>query len=226
VLTLTAGRSLLNRTPDPAPVAEDFARDLAERSVNPQMLINPAAADEAATLLYDAVKNLGASPTFRLRGPPAPVEPVADEEPTTRRATAVLDVDWPLRSGAWRYGVEVPLEYSDDAQTWKIAWTPSVLHPRLRDNQSLQLRTVVPQRGPILSSDGDRCSRLARLCPYWCSRAVSRTWTRSCRCSMRPCRTSAAWSWPRESLPLHWLPAGCSGATWNAPATASGCSLS
>ena len=155
VLALTAGCSLLNRTPDPAPVAEDFARDLAERSVNPQMLTNPAAADEADILLDDAVENLGAPPTFHLREPPALIEPLADEEPTTRRATAVLDVEWPLRSGAWRYGVDVPLEYSDDAQAWKIAWTPSVLHPRLRDNQSLQLRTVVPQRGPILSSDGD-----------------------------------------------------------------------
>jgi cell division protein FtsI/penicillin-binding protein 2 len=69
-------------------------------------------------------------------------------------ATAAFDVTADLGIGdpTWNYTGEMPLEWGPDG--WRIAWSSSVIHPDLSDNERLAVSYEQPERGQILDREG------------------------------------------------------------------------
>jgi cell division protein FtsI/penicillin-binding protein 2 len=153
LLVLTSACGLFDRTPDPGPTVQMFVQNLRGGSVDPATLVDPGLARRAERLLAQTSEDLGTPPQFPLAGP-VEVHTPADETLDDPRplATARLRLRWRLPYAAWAYDTALPLRLIDGR--WKIAWTPAVLHPDLREGQSLALRWTTPTRGPILSADG------------------------------------------------------------------------
>lgn len=150
LLVGASGCGLLDRTPDPQPVAEAFVSSLREGRVDRARLARPGDATAAEELVAQVTDELTTAPTVGVIGPVG----IADEGPT---AAAHLRLSWELPTGTWAYDARLPLVLVDDA--WKVDWSPRILHPRLGDGRSLRLRTTAPERGPILSADGRRLFR-------------------------------------------------------------------
>lgn len=69
-------------------------------------------------------------------------------------ATAKLVVDWPLGADQhWRYDTSVKLRKQDEE--WRIRWTPTVLHPKLRDGDLINVSRTLGQRGQILDDSDE-----------------------------------------------------------------------
>lgn len=69
-------------------------------------------------------------------------------------ATATYTLTWDLgRNRRWAYPSQ--LELRSVADQWKVHWTPTVLHPRLAEQQSLALREDQPALAPVLDRDGE-----------------------------------------------------------------------
>lgn len=70
-----------------------------------------------------------------------------------RPTKARFDATWDFGQGrAWKYQGEMELVEADDG--WKVRWTPSVLHPQLRGEQSLAFKEQQSQPAPVLDRDG------------------------------------------------------------------------
>lgn len=69
------------------------------------------------------------------------------------RGRASLDMNWELGQGrAWQYRSDVEVVDTDEGN--KVRWTPSVIHPKLRAEQSLSLVDQPPEAKPILAAGG------------------------------------------------------------------------
>ncbi|WP_420809042.1 penicillin-binding transpeptidase domain-containing protein [Amycolatopsis suaedae] len=69
-------------------------------------------------------------------------------------ATARYRLDWRLPHGrTWSYDGDAQLTSADGR--WRVRWQPSVLHPRLAQQQEITLRTQQPDRAPVLDRDGE-----------------------------------------------------------------------
>lgn len=156
LLSVTGGCALLDRPPDPQPVAEAFAADLRDGRVDAGALRRPRDAATATALLDDVTDELTTSPVVGVIGP---VDSGADGSDGGARPTAAahLRFSWELPTGTWAYDARLPLVLLDDG--WRVDWAPRIVHPRLRTGRSLRLRTTAPERGPILSGDGRRLFR-------------------------------------------------------------------
>ncbi|MFV2038631.1 MAG: NTF2-like N-terminal transpeptidase domain-containing protein, partial [Acidimicrobiales bacterium] len=70
-----------------------------------------------------------------------------------RRATAEIAVTLGLdRLGEWTYPSTV--ELVEVGSRWSVEWSPSTVHPALRDGRTFQRLRVWPQRGRLLAWDG------------------------------------------------------------------------
>ncbi|MBW8827071.1 MAG: hypothetical protein JF603_12100 [Acidobacteria bacterium] len=75
------------------------------------------------------------------------------------RATVPFDVSIDLAGlGTWRYEGSLPLakveRRGDDGKRWRVAWSPSVLHPALTASTQVSRVLTWPDRAPILDGDG------------------------------------------------------------------------
>lgn len=150
LLAGACGCTLLDRTPDPQPIAEAFVSDLRDGRVDEADLVRPGDADAAVELLAGVTDELATSPSVGVIGPVEVAEDTGDD--ARPAAVAHLRLSWELPTGTWAYDARLPLILLDDG--WKVDWSPSVLHPRLGDGRALRMRTSVPERGPILSGGG------------------------------------------------------------------------
>jgi cell division protein FtsI/penicillin-binding protein 2 len=76
-------------------------------------------------------------------------------EPAVKNDTATgkVDVTWKVAKGVdWKYQTTVPLKQVD--KQWRIVWSPGVIHPQLRDGDTLNARALPAQRGNILDGAG------------------------------------------------------------------------
>ncbi len=79
--------------------------------------------------------------------------------PGTEQATAQATVTWQLDSThTWTYDTAIPLQgrprKDGNGTTWRVAWTPAVVHPSLTGPGVLRTRRITPVRGDILGPDG------------------------------------------------------------------------
>ncbi|HET9143545.1 penicillin-binding transpeptidase domain-containing protein [Actinophytocola sp.] len=76
----------------------------------------------------------------------------APEDAST--ATAFYTLNWDLGSNRkWSYQAQAELRRSDE--TWRVHWTPTVLHPKLAEQQSIALQVQQPTLAPVLDRDGE-----------------------------------------------------------------------
>ncbi len=69
------------------------------------------------------------------------------------RAHARVRLRWNVPGiGPYAYDVRVPLRKVDDE--WKVRWTVTLVHPKLRDNERLGTTRELPERAPILDRAG------------------------------------------------------------------------
>jgi cell division protein FtsI/penicillin-binding protein 2 len=73
------------------------------------------------------------------------------------RAASDLEVVWTFPSDfEWSYATRVDLERTgSDDPMWKVAWTPSTVHPQLAARERLSALRRPPSRGDIVDADGD-----------------------------------------------------------------------
>lgn len=68
-------------------------------------------------------------------------------------AKAQFSMNWDLgRNRHWTYSGE--FELRKDGDNWKVHWAPSVIHPKLAEQQSIQVIDQQPALAPVLDRDG------------------------------------------------------------------------
>ncbi|MFB9569409.1 penicillin-binding transpeptidase domain-containing protein [Saccharopolyspora hordei] len=90
----------------------------------------------------------------------ASVREVTEDQQGT--PTATFDLTWDLGAGrVWEYPSRLQLVEGDEG--WKVRWAPSVLHPDLRDGQTLAFREQRPDPAPVRDRDGTEVMRPEQL---------------------------------------------------------------
>lgn len=96
--------------------------------------------------LSDAKLQLdAASFRFRIKR----IEVTGDES----RAEFGVEVDLGDNNPLWTYDSVLPLHLDDGV--WKVKWSPSVLHPQLKEGQRFAVKTEPKPRQPVLDRSGD-----------------------------------------------------------------------
>lgn len=71
-----------------------------------------------------------------------------------RRATSTFRVRMWLDGIGRRWTYQGHMQLRRRNGTWKVVWSPSVIHPQLRAGQELAVVTHLPRRAPVVGSDG------------------------------------------------------------------------
>ncbi|GII00996.1 penicillin-binding protein [Planobispora takensis] len=77
------------------------------------------------------------------------------------QADFAAEVDLGENNPLWEYDGKLPLHLVDGR--WKVRWSPSVLHPRLREGQRFAVDVDPESRHPIVDYTGDALQELASL---------------------------------------------------------------
>ncbi len=83
-----------------------------------------------------------------------PTVTVGDIEysPTDPSARATLTFAYAIGQEGWTYETVAPLELVDD--TWRIDWTPTIIHPQLTSDSRLRHQRTLPRRAAINDNKG------------------------------------------------------------------------
>lgn len=133
------------KQPDsPAQVAQSFVN---------KAFTDPTAAGQLTDAPDQAIKVLAATKsgmeTSAYQAGLAPVQPPAADATTTEIAASVT---WTMPNSALlKYDIKIPLHRTAD--TWKIHWTPAVIHPQLTEGATLVYRKALAD-GALLGRDG------------------------------------------------------------------------
>jgi cell division protein FtsI/penicillin-binding protein 2 len=69
-------------------------------------------------------------------------------------AKATFNATWDLgRNRRWTYSGELELRNENDK--WRVHWAPSVIHPKLAEQQSITVQDLTPTFAPVLDRDGE-----------------------------------------------------------------------
>lgn len=69
-------------------------------------------------------------------------------------AKAEYSMTWDLgRNRKWTY--TATLELLKNGDDWRVHWTPSAIHPRLAEQQSITVQDIQPTLAPVLDRDGE-----------------------------------------------------------------------
>lgn len=145
MLAPLAGCGMINSGPSAHDVAAAFVTSFAsgDNAAAAARTDNPAAARK----LLD---------TTRAKLKPKSVSVSLGEVPEPQNdgpARASYDVTWDFGSGRiWTYRDAMQLVNGDKG--WQVRWSPSVIHPRLGAQQSLEFRETRPNPAPVLDRDG------------------------------------------------------------------------
>ena len=135
--------------PTPEPVAAALAAGLTSGDLN--AVVFDGATPAAAT---DSVRNaVGALSSITRTVTVESVTRVADD---ANSATAKLRWTWNLTGadGAWAYSVDAKLARAAD-QSWHVAWSPTLVEPKLTATERLALERRQAARGSILGANGE-----------------------------------------------------------------------
>jgi hypothetical protein len=130
--------------PRPADTAVAFAAAWAEQDYD--AMAEVATGDGVAEDYAAVAENLGVEAADITLG-----DTVGEGDTATAPFTAVLSLS---NAGDWTYEGELPLRR--DGGEWRVAYTPSVLHPDLGEGQTLVRANEWGERGHILAGDGSR----------------------------------------------------------------------
>lgn len=84
---------------------------------------------------------------------------VEDLEESGERAKATVAMRWDVPViGGFEYRTDVEL-VSGAGGSWKVHWTPGVIHPELEGSERLGTEREFPQRAPILDREGRKLTR-------------------------------------------------------------------
>lgn len=144
-LTLLVPLAACSSEPEPEDAANTFVAALAKGDVN-------AAAGQTDSV--DAAKKQLADVRKALE--PDSVEAKVDEVSradgaTTANVTYTLTWDLP-KNRKWSYQSNFEMRSEDGA--WRVHWAPTVLHPKLAQQQSIAVQGQQPELAPVLDRDG------------------------------------------------------------------------
>ena len=68
------------------------------------------------------------------------------------QATATLAWTWDFSGNEWSY--EAPAALTKTGNEWKVTWEPTIVEPSLKEGETLDVDTLLPERGDILGAGG------------------------------------------------------------------------
>ncbi|MBK7274285.1 MAG: hypothetical protein IPI13_14330 [Actinomycetales bacterium] len=135
--------------PTPEPVAAALAAGLTSGDLNAVVFdgATPAAATDSVRNAVGALSSITRTVT---------VESVTRAADDANSATAKLRWTWNLTGadGAWAYSVDAKLARAAD-QSWHVAWSPTLVEPKLTATERLTLERRQAARGSILGANGE-----------------------------------------------------------------------
>ncbi len=135
--------------PTPEPVAAALAAGLTSGDLNAVVFdgATPAAATDSVRNAVGALSSITRTVT---------VESVTRAADNANSATAKLRWTWNLTGadGAWAYSVDAKLARAAD-QSWHVAWSPTLVEPKLTATERLTLERRQAARGSILGANGE-----------------------------------------------------------------------
>ncbi len=159
LVLLVTGCTDRSPQPDPSPTggspeqtAAQLAAGLAEKDVAGVEFVG-ASGDQVNTAFAALTSGMG---------PLSPQVTVGSVTRDGRSATAALTLTWTFPGVPQKWSYETQVALAVDADRWKVAWQPSVVHPQLDGSNRLSQRRLLPKRG-ILRGDGGRAIMRSRL---------------------------------------------------------------
>ena len=145
---LVAGCSLFEKDPTPEQAAQALAAGLAKADLT-GVTHKSTPAKQATAFVQKAYKGMGdVRPTVSLTTTSHPED--------SDRATATLHTSWDVSQSPtdWTYDTKVALTLVDG--TWQVSWTPRLVAPELRSDETLALAHVWPRRADIVDTAGTK----------------------------------------------------------------------
>jgi cell division protein FtsI/penicillin-binding protein 2 len=144
VLVTVSGCGLFRSEPGPPEITNDFLAKLASGDVQGAagMTDNPNEAKETLEKIRGALKPEGLA---------GKVDQIRKNGDTASEASVTLD--WDLgKNRHWSYPTR--FDVRRDADTWKVHWASSVVHPKLAPQQSVKVTELKPDPAPVLDREG------------------------------------------------------------------------
>ncbi len=79
-------------------------------------------------------------------------------------ATATLAWTWDFSGNEWSY--EAPVALAKTGDDWKVSWEPTIVEPSLKEGETLDVDTLLPERGDILGAGGRRLVKARDVVHY------------------------------------------------------------
>jgi cell division protein FtsI/penicillin-binding protein 2 len=139
-----------SRGPDPEPALRAFLDGWRGGKLDAVGFVTPEGAAVPAATVAGEIASLS--------GDLAEVEPALKvgrkPEVSEDLATAEIAVSWPVAQGVtWDYAS--PVRLAEEDGTWKVVWTPAVVHPKLTSGDKLAVRRTAAPRATILDGAGE-----------------------------------------------------------------------
>jgi beta-lactamase class D len=145
LLVPLAGCGVFGSDPQPADTADAFVNAFAKGDIAKAAEETDAA--DSARKQIDEVRAALEPKAVR-----AKVEEVNQADGAST-ATAFYTVVWDLGGGReWKYESHFDLRTVNDV--WKVRWAPTVIHPKLNQQQSIAVQGQQPELAPVLDRDG------------------------------------------------------------------------
>jgi beta-lactamase class D len=148
LLVPLAGCGLFGSDPEPNDVATEFLRAFAKGDVGAAANLTDSAGSAKAmmTRVRDALEPKAVRATVDR------VDKAGGAE-GENTANAAFTIVWDLgERREWRYQSRFELRGEDDV--WHVHWDPTVIHPRLTEQQSIAVQGQQPELAPVLDRDG------------------------------------------------------------------------
>ena len=80
------------------------------------------------------------------------------------QATATLAWTWDFSGNEWTY--ETPAALTKTGDEWKVTWAPTIVEPSLKEGETLDVDTLLAERGDILGAGGRRLVKARDVVHY------------------------------------------------------------
>ena len=150
LLLLTSCTSSGDDDDGPGPVADQLAEALAGKDLSgvPWRSTEPVDLESLFGPLTDV---------------PAAVD-VTKVDEQDDQATATLAWTWDFSGNEWTY--ETPAALTKTGNEWKVSWAPTIVEPSLKEGETLDVDTLLADRGEILGAGGRRLVKARDVVHY------------------------------------------------------------
>ena len=150
LLLLTSCTSSGDDDDGPGPVADQLAEALAGKDLSgvPWRSTEPVDLES----LFGPLTNV-----------PAAVD-VTKVDEQDDQATATLAWTWDFSGNEWTY--ETPAALTKTGNEWKVTWAPTIVEPSLKEGETLDVDTLLAERGEILGAGGRRLVKARDVVHY------------------------------------------------------------